>query len=112
MLAVALKQLQWDKEQGCYELSVGNPDKGVLPLQEVLQRLQQFTTANLPIVVTHVSELLESPSASIPEAVGFHSTVPVSQDAYHRLCTEGLLSNVASKPEVVIGPSVRHSVPC
>ncbi len=55
MLAAALEQLQWGSERGCYELSVGNPDKGVLPLQEVLKRIHQFTAANLPIVVTHVS---------------------------------------------------------
>ena len=55
MLEAALQQLGWKRERGCYELSVGNPDKGVLPVEEVLRRLQQFTAEHLPIVVTHVS---------------------------------------------------------
>lgn len=54
MLEAALQQLGWGWERGCYELSVGNPDKGVLPVEEVLQRLQQFRADHLPIVVTHV----------------------------------------------------------
>ncbi|KAK9837625.1 hypothetical protein WJX74_001654 [Apatococcus lobatus] len=53
MLAAALQQLGWERERGCYELSVGNPDKGVLPAEEVLRRVQQFTVQHLPIVVTH-----------------------------------------------------------
>ena len=55
MLEAALQQLGWEQQRGCYELSVGNPDKGVLPVEEVLQRIQQFTAEHLPIVVTHVS---------------------------------------------------------
>ena len=42
-------------DDGCFELSVGNPDKGLLPLEEISKRVQQFTEANIPLVVTHVS---------------------------------------------------------
>ena len=40
--------------EGCFELSIGNPDKGLLPLDEVRQRVEQFTAANLPLVVVQV----------------------------------------------------------
>ncbi|KAK9856840.1 hypothetical protein WJX84_011829 [Apatococcus fuscideae] len=55
MMAAALQQLNWGSERGYYELSVGNPDKGTLALEEVLWRIEQFTTAQLPIVVTHAT---------------------------------------------------------
>jgi len=35
-----------------FELSVGNADKGVLPLDEVRRRVAQFTSAGAPVVVT------------------------------------------------------------
>ena len=40
---------------GCFEMSVGNPDKGVMPLEELRKRVQQFVKADIPLVVTHVS---------------------------------------------------------
>lgn len=41
--------------EGCFELSIGNADKGVLPLLEVQRRVEQFVAAGLPVVVTQVS---------------------------------------------------------
>ena len=38
-----------------FELSVGNPDKGLLPIDKVRERAQQFIDADLPLVVTQVS---------------------------------------------------------
>jgi len=40
--------------EALYELSVGNPDKGMLALEDVRRRVAQFTDAGLPLVVTHV----------------------------------------------------------
>ena len=41
--------------EGCFELSIGNADKGLLPLEEIQRRVAQFTAANLPVVVTQVN---------------------------------------------------------
>lgn len=38
--------------EGCFELSIGNADKGLLPISEIQQRVAQFTAAGLPLVVT------------------------------------------------------------
>ena len=46
--------------EGCFELSVGNPDKGMLPLPEVQRRVAQFVSAGLAVVITQVSCLLRS----------------------------------------------------
>ena len=43
-----------DGRQALYELSVGNPDKGMLELDIVRRRVAQFTEAGLPLVVTQV----------------------------------------------------------
>lgn len=42
------------QREGCFELSVGNPDKGLLPVEVVRQRIRQFTEAKLPLVITQV----------------------------------------------------------
>lgn len=38
--------------EGCYELSIGNADKGWLPIEEIARRVAQFTAAQLPVVLT------------------------------------------------------------
>ena len=54
---------QWE---GCYELSVGNADKGLLPIEEIRRRVEPFVTENLPLVLTQVSTdrrvLIERPN--------------------------------------------------
>ena len=40
--------------EGCFELSIGNADKGTLPLAEVRRRVDQFVAAGLPVLVTQV----------------------------------------------------------
>jgi hypothetical protein len=39
---------------GCYEMTVGHPDKGQLPLAEMQRRLQPFLGDGTPIIVTQV----------------------------------------------------------
>ena len=51
LLEVAAAQANTD---GCFELSIGNPDKGLLPLIEVRRRVQQFADTGLPVVVVQV----------------------------------------------------------
>lgn len=42
-------------DEGCYELSIGNPDKGVMPIEECRKRIKQFTDADIPLLVTKVN---------------------------------------------------------
>lgn len=42
------------RSEGCYEMSVGNADKGMLPIDEIKKRVQPFVDENLPIVLTQV----------------------------------------------------------
>ena len=53
LLAAAVAKGQHGAE-GCFELSIGNADKGQLPLAEVRRRVDQFVAAGLPVVVTQV----------------------------------------------------------
>ncbi|KAL4451608.1 hypothetical protein ABPG75_007270 [Micractinium tetrahymenae] len=50
MLQAALK-LRPDME-AAFELSIGNADKGLLPLEEIQRRVSQFTAAGIPLVLT------------------------------------------------------------
>lgn len=43
-------------DDGCFELSVGNPDKGLLPIEKIRERAQQFIDADLPLVITQVCD--------------------------------------------------------
>ncbi|DBA84041.1 TPA: hypothetical protein ACH3X1_006523 [Trebouxia sp. C0004] len=54
MLAAALTARQDTQGQmeGCYEMSVGNADKGLMPAEEVKRRVQPFIDENLPLVLT------------------------------------------------------------
>jgi hypothetical protein len=54
LLAAALRAKGLEAE-GCFELSVGNPDKGLMSLEEAQRRVQQFVDAGLPLVVTQVN---------------------------------------------------------
>ena len=51
LLKVAVVQTGCDCE-GVYELSIGNADKGVLPIGEVMKRVKQFVDADLPLILT------------------------------------------------------------
>lgn len=43
-----------EQVEGCYEMSVGNADKGMLPVEEIRRRVQPFIDENLPLVLTQV----------------------------------------------------------
>lgn len=57
MLAAACKQ-SGRLQDGCYELSIGNPDKGTMPIEECRRRLRQFQEAHLPVLITKVSHVI------------------------------------------------------
>ncbi len=40
--------------EAAFELSIGNADKGLLPLEEIKRRVSQFTSAGIPLVLTQV----------------------------------------------------------
>lgn len=52
LLAAACRSVGAPLEDGCYELSVGNADKGMLPPAEARARAAQFEAAGLPVVFT------------------------------------------------------------
>ena len=54
MLSAACTTLGRAAADCCYELSVANPDKGLLPIDEVRRRLQPFVDQGLPLVITKV----------------------------------------------------------
>ena len=54
LLSAALNTKGLAETDGCFELSVGNPDKGLLPLDEIKRRVAQFVEQGLPLVVTQV----------------------------------------------------------
>lgn len=55
-----------EQVEGCYELSVGNADKGLLPVEDIRRRVQPFIDENLPVVLTQVYLL----SSSTPPSFG------------------------------------------
>lgn len=52
-------ELAGQLQDGCFELSIGNPDKGLLPLDLVRQRVQQFVETGTPVVVTKVMSVVQ-----------------------------------------------------
>ena len=63
LLSAALKTKGLAETDGCFELSVGNPDKGQLPLDEIKRRVSQFVEQGLPLVVTQVIKLPLDPAS-------------------------------------------------
>lgn len=49
----AASKLRPDME-AAFELSIGNADKGLLPMEEIKRRVSQFTSAGIPLVLTQV----------------------------------------------------------
>ncbi len=68
--------------EGCFELSIGNPDKGLLPLDQVRQRVEQFTAANLPVVVVQVRALQKVGQPMTRNITAGSSAAPWYQLAY------------------------------
>lgn len=59
--ACAARTAHGGPSEGCFELSIGNADKGLLPEDEIMRRVRQFTSADLPVVVTQVGPRSDVP---------------------------------------------------
>jgi hypothetical protein len=71
---------------GAFELSIGNADKGQLPLEEAERRAAQFARAGLPLLVTAGVPLFTQKSALLPGAwfaVGYDTAVRLVQSRYY-----------------------------
>lgn len=82
---------------GCYEITVGHPDKGQLPLAEVQRRLQPFLETGTPIVVTQ-APLYSDKAALFPKsifAVGYDTAVRLVAPRYYG-GNNGMLLSMAS----------------
>lgn len=99
MLAAALKPRQNQQEQveGCYEMSVGNADKGMLPVEEIRRRVQPFIDENLPLVLTQ-APLYPGKSKIFPNStfvVGYDTAVRLVMPKYYG-GHDGMLLELAS----------------
>lgn len=99
MLAAALKPRQNQQEQveGCYELSVGNADKGLLPVEDIRRRVQPFIDENLPVVLTQ-APLYPGKSKIFPNStfvVGYDTAVRLVMAKYYG-GHDGMLLELAS----------------
>ncbi|BDA48658.1 hypothetical protein COCOBI_12-3390 [Coccomyxa sp. Obi] len=79
LLAAALKTKELSAGEGCFELSVGNPDKGLMSLEEAKRRVAQFVKAGLPLVVT------QAPLFTLKSKLFSKSTFVIGYDTAIRL---------------------------
>jgi hypothetical protein len=80
--AVAMAGPEWE---GCFELSVGNADKGLLALEEVQRRVAQFEQSRLPLIVTS-APLFVQKADLLPGSkfvVGYDTAVRLVMPKYH-----------------------------
>ena len=80
-------------KEGAFELSVGNADKGLLPLAEVERRVAQFVAAGLPVVVTQ-APLFTQKADLFPGStfvVGYDTAERLVQERYYGAETAMLL---------------------
>lgn len=77
---------------GCFELSLGNADKGLLPLEEAERRVRQFAQRGLPLLVTAEAPLFTQKAALLPGAwfaVGYDTAARLVQARYYDDGREG-----------------------
>ena len=70
---------------GAFELSIGNADKGLLPLPEIERRVAQFISAQLPVVVTQ-APLFTQKADLFPKSkfvVGYDTAARLVQEKYY-----------------------------
>lgn len=84
LLAAAVNCSGEDKE-GCYEMSVGNPDKGLMDIDEVQRRVQPFQESGTPLVVVQ-APLFTDKAALFPGSVfviGYDTAVRLVNEKYY-----------------------------
>lgn len=80
-------------KEGAYELSIGNADKGLLSLNEIERRVQQFISYNIPIVLTQ-APLFTMKADLFPGStfvVGHDTAIRLVQERYYGSETAMLL---------------------
>ncbi|GBF95522.1 hypothetical protein Rsub_07872 [Raphidocelis subcapitata] len=85
LLAAACAAAGRGREEGAFELSVGNADKGVLPLEEARLRVAQFVALGAPVVLTR-APLYVDKAALFPRsafAVGIDTAARLVQARYY-----------------------------
>lgn len=82
MLAVAERVLGL---QGCFELSISNPDKKQLSREDVMARVEQFVELGLPIVVTNRSLFVQKTALfeTCTFLVGYDTAVRLVNPKYY-----------------------------
>jgi len=71
---------------GCFELSIGNADKGALPPEEAARRARQFARRGLPLLATAGAALFTQKAALLPGAwfaVGHDTAARLVQPRYY-----------------------------
>eukprot|EP00887_Chlorella_sp_A99_P007845 scaffold20.g7845.t1 len=68
--------------EGCFELSIGNADKGLLPISEIQQRVAQFTAAGLPLVAPLFTQKAELFHDSV-FVVGYDTVIRLVDSKYY-----------------------------
>ena len=93
LLAAACRVNDVPLTEGAFELSVGNADKGFLPLPEIERRVAQFVSAQRPVVVTK-APLFTQKSDLFPKSsfgVGYDTAARLVQEKYYGSETAMLL---------------------
>ena len=93
LLAAACRVQGVPPSAGAFELSVGNADKGLLPLPELERRVAQFISAQLPVVITQ-TPLFTQKADLFPGStfvVGYDTAARLVQERYYGSETAMLL---------------------
>lgn len=93
LLAAACRVKGVPPTEGAFELSVGNADKGLLPLPEIERRVAQFVAAQRPVVITQ-APLFTQKSDLFPKSsfvVGYDTAARLVQEKYYGSETAMLL---------------------
>lgn len=72
-------------KEGAFELSIGNADKGMLSKPDIVQRVEQFISKGLPVVLTR-APLFTMKSELFPNStfiVGYDTAVRLVQEKYY-----------------------------
>lgn len=86
-------RINFPSKGGAFELSIGNADKGVLSKSDIIQRVEQFTSRGLPLVLTR-APLFTMKSELFPGStfvVGYDTAVRLVQEKYYGSETDMIL---------------------
>lgn len=93
LLAAACRVKGVPQTDGAFELSVGNADKGLLPLPEIERRVAQFIAAQRPVVITQAPLFSQKADLFSKSSfvVGYDTAARLVQEKYYGSETAMLL---------------------